>query len=85
MSPTAWFPWLSTRSNTGYTSTGSGIFADPNEVPTIEMCFLYGNESPTVDQADADFNTLGIQMRGILDFGVNTQDYRGGVWSKGAA
>ncbi len=76
--------YIANTSFTGYTTTGWGIFADPQDVPTIEMCFLYGNESPTVDQADADFNTLGIQMRGFLDFGVNTQDYRGGVWSKGA-
>ena len=77
--------YIANTAYTGYTSTGWGIFADPQDIPTIEICFLYGNESPTVDQADADFNTLGIQMRGYLDFGVNTQDYRGGVWSKGAA
>jgi hypothetical protein len=69
---------------TGYTTTGWGLLADPGEVPVMEMCFLYGQDSPTVEQADADFNTLGIQMRGILDFGCNTQDYRGGVWSAGA-
>lgn len=70
---------------TGNTTTGWGIFADPNEVPTMEMCFLYGNESPTIEQETAVFNMLGIQMRGYMDFGVNTQDHRGGVWSKGEA
>ena len=69
---------------TGYTTTGWGIFADPSDVPVMEMVFLYGNESPTVEQADANFNTLGVQMRAYLDFGCNTQDYRGGVWSAGA-
>jgi len=77
--------YIANTSYTGYTSTGWGLFADPRDVPVIEMAFLYGNESPTVEQADADFNTLGIQMRGFYDFGCNTQDYRGGVWSKGAA
>jgi hypothetical protein len=69
---------------TGYTTTGWGIFADPQDVAVMEMCFLNGNESPTVEQAIADFNQLGIQMRAYLDFGCNTQDYRGACWSAGA-
>ena len=35
--------------------------------------------------AEADFNVLGIQMRGYFDFGVAKQDYRAGCKSKGAA
>ncbi len=61
------------------------LLANPGDVAVIETCFLNGQESPTVEQADADFNTLGIQMRGYFDFGVNKQDARGGVKSKGAA
>jgi hypothetical protein len=38
---------------------------------------------PTVESADADFNTLGIQMRGYHDFGVAKQEPRGGVKMKG--
>jgi hypothetical protein len=76
--------YIGNTSYTGSTTTGWGIFADPGDVPVMEMCFLYGQDSPTVEQADADFNTLGIQMRAYLDFGCNTQDYRGGVWSAGA-
>lgn len=76
--------YIGNSSYSGYTTTGWGIFADPADVPVMEMVFLYGNESPTVEQADANFNTLGIQMRAFLDFGCNTQDYRGGVWSAGA-
>jgi hypothetical protein len=33
--------------------------------------------------AEADFHQLGIQMRGYHDFGVELQDPRGGVKSKG--
>jgi hypothetical protein len=76
--------YIGNSSYSGYTTTGWGIFADPADVPVMELVFLYGNESPTVEQADANFNTLGIQMRAFLDFGCNTQDYRGGVWSAGA-
>jgi hypothetical protein len=47
--------------------------------------FLNGQESPTVESADAAFNTLGVEMRGYHDFGCNKQEYRGGVKSKGEA
>ena len=40
----------------------------------IEVAFLNGQESPTIETADADFNMLGIQMRGYHDFGVNLQE-----------
>ena len=38
-----------------------------------------------MESADADFNTLGIQLRGVHDFGVNLQSHRGGVKLKGEA
>ena len=44
-----------------------------------------GQERPTVESADADFNVLGIQMRGYHDFGVAKQDFRRGVKLKGEA
>ncbi len=59
--------------------------ADPNDIPTIQVVFLNGIQNPTVESADADFNTLGIQMRGFFDFGVALQDPRGGIKSKGQA
>jgi phage major head subunit gpT-like protein len=77
--------YLGNSSYTGYSITAFYLLCSPNEVPVIETCFLNGQESPTVETADADFNTLGIQMRGYHDFGVSKQDYRGGVKSKGAA
>jgi hypothetical protein len=54
-------------------------------MPVIESVFLNGQQTPTVEAADADFDTLGIQMRGYHDFGVAKQEYRGGIRSKGAA
>jgi len=47
--------------------------------------FFNGQESPTIETADADFSVLGVQMRGYHDFGVALQDHRGGVKSKGEA
>jgi len=77
--------YLGNSSYTGYSITAWYMLCSPSEVSVIETCFLNGQESPTIETADADFNTLGIQMRGYHDFGVNKQDYRGAVKSKGAA
>jgi len=38
-----------------------------------------------VEKTDADFNTLGIQFRGYIDFGVREQDHRGSLKLKGEA
>jgi len=61
------------------------LLADPSDLPVIEVAFLNGQESPTIETAEADFNRLGVQMRGYHDFGVNLQDPRGGVKAKGEA
>jgi hypothetical protein len=69
----------------GNSSTAWYLLADPNDMSTIEVVFLNGNETPIIESADADFNTLGIQFRGYFDFGVALNEYRAGVKSKGAA
>ncbi len=61
------------------------LLADPADLAVIEVVFLNGQEAPTVDSAQADFNTLGVQMRGIHDFGVGLQEPRAGLKSKGEA
>lgn len=76
--------FLSNTSLTGYSTTKWYLLADPRQIPVIETCFLNGQQSPTVESAEADFNVLGIQMRGYHDFGVSKQDYRGGVAMNGA-
>ena len=75
-------------SNTNYTGNSTKawyVLADPNDMPVIEVAFLNGQQRPTVESADADFNNLGIQMRGYHDFGVALQEPRGGVKMKGEA
>lgn len=70
----------------GNSTTAWYIVTNPaNQPRMIEVCFLNGQQSPTVESADADFSTLGIEMRGYHDFGVSKQDYRGAIKSKGAA
>jgi hypothetical protein len=77
--------YLSNTKYSGNSSKAWYLLADPNDLPVIEVAFLNGQESPTIETAEADFNVLGIQMRGYHDFGVALQDPRGGVKSKGEA
>ncbi|KAB2949496.1 MAG: hypothetical protein F9K17_02790 [Phycisphaerae bacterium] len=75
--------YLSNTQYTGFSDKAWYLLADPTDLPVIEVAFLNGQESPTIETADADFNMLGVQMRGYHDFGVNLQEPRGGVKSKG--
>lgn len=77
--------YLSNSSYTGNSATAWYLLADPNDVATMQIAFLDGQEMPRVESAAADFNTLGIQMRGVHHFGVGRMEYRGGVKMKGAA
>jgi hypothetical protein len=60
------------------------LVADPMGMPLMEAAFLNGNEAPTVETADADFNLLGIQMRCYYDYGVAFAERRAAVYSTGA-
>lgn len=78
-------PYMSNTSYTGASALKWYLQADPMDLPTIETVFLDGKQQPTVEQTQADFNTLGVLFRGYHDFGVNLQEYRGGVAMKGEA
>jgi hypothetical protein len=76
--------YLSNTNYTGATTTQWYLLADPRELATVEVAFLNGQESPTIETSEADFNVLGIQMRGYHDFGVALQDPKAGIKSVGA-
>lgn len=61
------------------------LIANPNSAPVVDIAFLDGKQTPTVETSETDFSTLGMQFRSVFDFGVSEQDHRGGVKSKGAA
>ena len=78
-------PWIG--SNGGLTSGSDAhwyLFGNPNDVAAFGIAYLDGNEVPKIEQEDAPFNTLGVQWRGYLDFGVCQIDHRGAVRSAGA-
>ena len=78
-------PYMSNSSYTGYSASVWYMLADPNEMPVVEIAALNGRIEPFVESADADFNVLGVQMRGYSDIGVALQEYRGGVRADGSA
>jgi hypothetical protein len=78
-------PYMSNTSYTGYSAAAWYMLANPAELPVIEIAALYGRVEPVIETADADFNVLGVQMRGYSDIGVNLQEYRGGVRADGGS
>ena len=61
------------------------LLASPADLPVMEVAFLNGVQSPIVETAEADFNTLGVQMRGYFDFGCAKAEYLAGVKCDSAA
>lgn len=78
--------YLSNSSYTGYSTTAFYIMFAPIALAVMEVCYLNGVEQPTVQMAsqDFEFDNLGMSMRGVFDFGANSQNFRGGVKSAGA-
>lgn len=77
-------PYMENSSYTGYSAAAWYLLADPNDMPVIEAVFLNGQQTPTVETSELDWNTLGIAMRGYFDYGVALQEFRGGVRSAGS-
>ena len=77
--------YLGNSNYTGNSTKAWYLLSDPNDLPLIEVAFLNGQEAPTIETATADFNVLGVQMRGYHDFGASLQDPRAAIKSKGEA
>lgn len=56
--------------------------ADPNEADGIEVTYLNGKRTPTLESR-ASWDTLGIEYRMFHDFGINIIDYRGMSYNPG--
>ncbi len=72
-------PELSTAAYTGYSATNWWMLCDPAILASASVCFLDGVETPVIESAAADFDTLGIQLRGYHDFGVQMTEYLASV------
>lgn len=76
-------PFLSNSTYTGYSLTAWWLLCDPSRLAAIEVAFLNGQENPVVQTAQANFNELGIDIRGFFDPGAAMQDTRAGCRSTG--
>ena len=74
--------YLSNPQYPGNSTKAWYLLADPADLPAIEVIFLNGQESPIIETAQADFNILGVQMRGYHDFGVALQEPRAPAWRR---
>ncbi|MCR5750749.1 MAG: Mu-like prophage major head subunit gpT family protein [Kiritimatiellae bacterium] len=52
--------------------------------PLVDVAFLNGNQTPTVETASADFSQLGIQMRCYYDYGAFAGEMKAALYSTGA-
>lgn len=46
------------------------LMADALDLPALDVVFLNGQQVPTIEQVQADVSTLGVVLRGFMDFGV---------------
>ena len=61
------------------------VLYDPVALPTVEVAFLNGKDTPDVLTAGPDyqFDRLGISVRGTMTMGATQQNFRGGGYSPG--
>ena len=52
------------------------LAADPNTIDTVEVTYLNGKDTPTIESAVV-FDMLGIKWRIFIDVGVKALDFRG--------
>lgn len=76
--------YMESAAYTGNSSAAWYLLADPMDVPVIEGVALNGRWEPTVENAEADFNQLGVALRGFIDVGFSLYEFRGGVRSAGS-
>lgn len=61
------------------------LLANPQDLAMLELGYLRGQRTPTIQRGEPNFNLLGISYRVFYDFAVALADYLAAVMSKGAA
>jgi hypothetical protein len=72
-------PWLENTNLTNYSASTWYLTSDPADVAAIEISYLNGVQTPTIENSEVDFSQLGMQWRCYFDFGVDYQDPRAAV------
>lgn len=76
-------PYLANASYKGSSADAWYLFGDPSVIDTFEIGYYRGKRTPTIEQGQTDFNTLGMWFRVYFDVGVREQSHRGMVKSNG--
>lgn len=70
---------LENEAFTGHSATNWWLAADPAILASAAVLFLDGQQQPTIESSDVDFDQLGVQLRGYHDFGVAMSEHRASV------
>lgn len=76
--------YLSNANITGFSGTAFFGLADPMDIPMIEVGFLDGVRTPTIESDDTVFDTLGVQSRVWWDYGIRKQEKKAAIKFAGA-
>ncbi len=76
--------YLSNTAYSGYSTIEWYLIAVRPGFAPMQCAFLNGQQTPMIETASADFNTLGVQMRGVHDFGASIMEERAIVQGSGA-
>tara|TARA_R110000824_G_scaffold132257_1_gene294634 strand:- start:6055 stop:8415 length:2361 start_codon:yes stop_codon:yes gene_type:complete len=68
----------------GQSDTHWYMLTDPQRLAAMRAAFLNGQQVPTIESSDAEFETLGMKWRGFLDFGVGMEAPEAAQRSAGA-
>lgn len=60
------------------------LLSDPNVLAALIIAFLNGQKTPTIESAETDFSTLGMQWRAFQDIAFAYEDPNGATRSAGA-
>lgn len=67
-----------------YLGNGTAYWMFNDTFPLIDVAFLNGNTSPAIETANADFGTLGIQLRCYYDYFAAPGELKAALYSTGA-
>lgn len=68
---------LSNQALPGNSADAWYLVGDPNEVGGLEIGYLKGQKTPTIEEGLPNFDTLAVGFRCFWDTGVGLADYRG--------
>lgn len=77
-------PFLQNPKITGNSATAWYLFANPAEVAALEVVYVQGRRTPTIEAVEADASQLGMGFRGTYEFNVAAMDPRGAIKLAGA-